>query len=128
MSAINNQENTMRHLFTKLILTASFLCLPPLIADETHQYYQQYDYDFNQDRMIVDRGEIFLISTFENQDGLTVYNYNGQRLWEVRFHAKIMSWSVQPDIILVFSKARTGHSTYLTCLDRFSGRRLWERP
>lgn len=114
----------MLRIFSMLLLSASFFCFSPLSGAET----PQFDYDFNQERMIVDRGEIFLISTFKEQDGVTVYNFNGQRLWEVRFSAKIMSWSVQPNIILVFSKDRRGHSTYLTCLERFTGRILWERP
>lgn len=88
----------------------------------------QFDYEFNQERMYVDRGEIFLLSSFKMEDGLTVYNFNGQRIWEVKFHAKILSWSVQSGIILVFSKDRNGHTTYLTCLDRNNGRVLWERP
>lgn len=114
----------MRRIFSMLIVTAAFFCLSPLTGAEL----PQFDYEFNQERMIVDHGEIFLISTFKTQDGVTVYNFNGQRLWEVKFHAKIMSWNVQPDIIFVFSKDRDGHSTYLTCLDRFTGRCLWQRP
>lgn len=109
--------------FFKLLFT-SCLFLSPLLGAET----SQPDYDFNQERMIVDRGEIFLVSTFSTQDGISVYNFNGQREWEVKFHAKILSWSVQPDFILVFSKDRNGHSTYLTCLDRVNGRCLWQRP
>jgi hypothetical protein len=115
----------MRQLFSLLFTAVSFFCLMPVSGGVT---VPQYDYDFNQDRMIVDRGEIFLISSFDKQDGLTVYNFNGQRLWEARFHAKILSWDVQPDIILVFSKDRDGHATYLTCIDRFNGRCLWQRP
>jgi len=87
-----------------------------------------FDYDFNQERMIVDHGEIFLISSLNNEDGVTVYNFNGQRLWETRFHAKIISWDVEPDLVLIFSKDRYGYSTFITCLDRFTGRVLWERP
>lgn len=77
--------------------------------------------------MIVDRGEIYLVSSFDSQDGVTVYNFNGQRLWEVRFFAKVLSIDVQPDVVLVFSKDRYGHSTYLTCINRINGRILWER-
>lgn len=114
----------MRRFFLVLAIMAPFFSLPALSGAEA----SSFDYDFNQERMIVDRGEIYLISTFKSQDGVTAYNFNGQRLWEVRFAAKIMSWNVQPAIILVFSKDRDGHSTYLTCLDRFTGRCLWQRP
>ena len=114
----------MSRILSMLIVTASFFCFSPLSGADM----PQFDYEFNQDRMLVDRGEIFLISTFTTQDGVTVYNFNGQRLWEVRFHAKIMSWSVQSDVVLVFSKDRDGHATYLTCLDRRTGRCLWQRP
>lgn len=88
----------------------------------------QLDYDFNQERMIVEGGDIFLVSSFQDQDGLSAYDFNGHRQWEVRFHAKIISWNVQPDSVLIFSKGRDGDKTYLTCLDRLTGRRLWEKP
>lgn len=114
----------MQRIFSLLIIAAAFFYFSPLSGSES----SRFDYDFNQDRMLVDHGEIFLVSTFSNQDGVTVYNFNGQRLWEVRFTTKIMSWSVQREIILVFSKDRNGQATFLTCLDRFTGRRLWERP
>jgi hypothetical protein len=102
--------------------------IPLLIAASLSAEIRENDYAFNQERMVVDHGEIFLISTFDKQDGITVYNFNGQRLWEVKFHAKIMSWSIQPDVVLLFSKDRNGSSTYLTCLARTTGRMLWERP
>ncbi len=78
--------------------------------------------------MKVDRGEVFLISSFDSQDGVSAYNFYGKRLWEARFHAKILAWNIQDDIILVFSKDRDSHATYLTCIDRRTGHYLWQRP
>lgn len=86
------------------------------------------DFEFKQDRMLVDGSEIYIISSFDNQDGVSAYNFNGQLLWEARFHAKILSWNVQPKIIIVFSKDRDNFATYLTCIDRKTGRCLWQKP
>jgi len=112
----------MRYFMTMLLILFATCSL----SAKTIQ--SEFDYDFNKERMIVDHGEIFLISSLHNEDGVTVYNFNGQRLWEARFHAKIISWNVQPDVVLIFSKDRYGFSTFITCLDRFTGRVLWERP
>lgn len=109
------------------VLTALLFSLPFFLNADIEKA-KESDYTFNQDKMIVDCGEIFLVSPFDSQDGLTVYNFNGQRLWEVRFYAKILSIDVQPDVVLVFSKDRGGHSTFLTCINRINGRILWERP
>lgn len=113
----------MRNIFRALLCSIPFLIHAGLNAQASN-----HDYVFNPERMVVDHGEIFLISTFENVDGITVYNFNGQRLWEVSFHAKIISWSIEPDVLLIFSKDRNGTSTYLTCLSRTTGRILWEKP
>jgi hypothetical protein len=89
---------------------------------------KNYDYDFQQERMLTAEDGIYLISSFETKDGITAYSYYGEKLWEVFFHAKITSWQVVGDRVFIFSKDRGGSTTYLTCLDRFTGRRLWERP
>lgn len=108
----------------KYLWIALALCMAaPVFADN-----RTSDYDFNQERMIVDQGMIFLISTFDREDGITAYDYYGNRLWETRFKSKILSWDVQPRLIFVFSKDRFGRSTFLNCLDRVTGIVLWERP
>jgi outer membrane protein assembly factor BamB len=115
--------------FMNKVVRALLYSLPFLFSVSlTARLSEPDDYSFNQERMIVDHGEIFIISTFDNSDGVTVYNFNGQRLWEVSFHAKIVSWNIQPDVIILFSKDRKGGTTYLTCLSRTTGRMLWERP
>src|SRR5262245_14590405 len=86
------------------------------------------DYDFQQERMLTADDGIYIISSFESQDGISAYSYFGEKLWEQRFHAKITSWRVIGNFIIVFSKARSGYSTYLTCLDRYSGALLWQKP
>lgn len=88
----------------------------------------QYDYDFQQDRMLLTSDGIYIISSFEETDGISAYAYNGNLAWEQRFRAKIVSWQIAQNYIFVFSKHRSGYKTYLTCLDRFSGRVIWERP
>ncbi len=86
------------------------------------------DYAFEQDRMVIDRGNVFVVSSFDSQDGITVYDFTGVRLWEARFYAKILSWQVEEDFVMVFSKDRNGTSTYLTCVDRRNGKMVWQRP
>lgn len=86
------------------------------------------DYTFEQDRMVIDRGNVFVVSSFDSQDGITVYDFAGVRLWEARFYAKILSWQVEDDFVMVFSKDRNGTSTYLTCVDRRNGKMVWQRP
>lgn len=110
------------------VISCLFAGLSLVLGSSLYGYGVDSDYEFHQEKMIVDHGEINIISTFDSQDGISVYNFNGQRLWEVRFHAKIIAWDVQPDIIIVFSKDRDGSCTYLTCLDRITGKCLWEKP
>lgn len=86
------------------------------------------DYGFEQDRMTINRGDVFVVSSFDTQDGITVYDLTGVRLWEARFHAKILAWQVEEDFVLVFSKDRGGTSTYLTCIDRRNGKMVWQKP
>lgn len=87
-----------------------------------------YDYDFNQEKMTIQNDKIYLISTFENRDHLTCYDFHGRRLWNMPFNAKITSWRALDDIIFVFSKARNDESTYITCIDAWTGALLWQRP
>ena len=101
-----------------------FMSIASLSA-ETKNFH---DYGFEQERMIIDNGEIFIISSFDSEDGVTVYSVYGKRLWETKFHAKILSWEVVEDLVIVFSKDRNGHKTYLTCLDRYTGTLLWQKP
>ena len=86
------------------------------------------DYDFEQERMLLSEDGIYILSSFDNSDGLTAYSYFGTRLWETTFHAKVTSWKVVGEYVFVFSKHRSGYKTYLTCLNRYTGAVLWERP
>lgn len=86
------------------------------------------DYDFTQERMLLAQDGIYLISTFENSDAITAYTYYGDLLWEKSFFAKIISWQVAGRNIFVFSKHRSGYKTYITCIDRFTGALIWQKP
>jgi hypothetical protein len=94
-----------------------------LCAQDTYR-----DYGFEQERMVIQDSEIYLVSSFDDQDHVTAYNFFGQRLWNRPFFSKIMSWEVHGELIMVFSKDRKGKKTYLTCLNRSNGYILWERP
>lgn len=86
------------------------------------------DYDFNQERMLLAEDSIYLISSFEDNDAISAYSYYGDLLWEKSFFAKIVSWQIAGRWIFVFSKHRSGTKTYLTCIDRFKGTLMWQRP
>ena len=86
------------------------------------------DYGFEQERMLCTEDAIYIISTFETVDKVAAYSYLGQKVWEREFFAKVTSWQVFNHYIIVFSKDRHGHKTYLTCLNRFTGDMLWQRP
>lgn len=86
------------------------------------------DFEFEQERMRLTSEAVFVISCFDDQDHVTAYSHHGIRLWSAPFHAKILSWEIHADRIFVFSKDRSGYKTYLTCLDRYTGTLLWQRP
>ncbi len=87
-----------------------------------------HDYDFDQEKMLCVEDGIYIISTFETQDKIAAYSYLGHKIWERPFFAKITSWQVINNYMIVFSKDRNGYKTYLTCLNRFTGDMLWQRP
>ncbi len=87
-----------------------------------------YDYEFNQDRMLVRNSKVMIVSSFDNTDHITCYDIYGNRLWDTEFQSKIISWRQIEDIILVFSKARNSNSTYLICIDSSHGGLIWKRP
>lgn len=86
------------------------------------------DFAFEQERMLIAEDGIYLISSFEENDKVTAYSHFGDPLWNTSFYAKITSWQVIGDAIIVFSKHRDGYKTFLTCLDRYTGNVLWQRP
>lgn len=86
------------------------------------------DYDFTQERMFCSEDGIYIISSFEDSDHVSAYSYQGSRLWDRPFFAKITSWAIVGNYIIVFSKHRAGYQTYLTCLNRFSGDKIWQQP
>ena len=86
------------------------------------------DYDFQQERMLLAEDGIYLISSFEDSDQITAYSYFGELLWDTSFFAKITSWQVAGNSIFVFSKHRSGTKTYITCLNRHTGKILWQCP
>lgn len=86
------------------------------------------DFEFSQERMLCAEDGIYIISSFDDNDHITAYSYLGEKLWDRSFFAKITSWQVINHFIIVFSKHRSGHKTYLTCLNRFGGEMLWQRP
>jgi len=86
------------------------------------------DYVFEQDRMRVTSDSVIVISSFDSQDHVTAYTHYGVRLWNDPFHAKILSWDISGDLVFVFSKDRQGTKTYLTCINRYTGELIWQKP
>lgn len=78
--------------------------------------------------MIVFGDEIYIVPSFDFEDHVTKYDTRGKRYWDARFYAKILSWEVKDSGVIVFFKDRAGSSTYLTLIDRKTGRLVWQRP
>jgi hypothetical protein len=85
------------------------------------------DYSFSQERMLTTNEAIFIVSSFEESDLVTAYSHYGDFLWETPFFAKILSWNVVDEKVFVFSKHRNGTKTYLTCLNRYTGKKIWQK-
>jgi hypothetical protein len=86
------------------------------------------DYDFQQEKMVLFPDSVVAISSFENEDNVTAYSYRGDLLWNKTFTAKILSWKPAGDYIFVFSKHRDGYKTFITCMNRYNGDLIWQRP
>ncbi|TAL61001.1 MAG: hypothetical protein EPN84_08660 [Legionella sp.] len=86
------------------------------------------DYNFQQERMQLTPDSVIAISSFDTEDHVTAYSYNGTRLWNAPFHAKILSWQIAGDYVFIFSKDRSGTKTYITCISRHSGALIWQKP
>lgn len=106
-----------RLLFLSLILSLS-----------SFAFAEEDDFSYQQERMKLDREGVYVVSSFENADVIAAYSYNGIRMWEAPFHAKIISWEIVDDQIFIFSKDRKGNKTYLDCLDKETGKVIWEKP
>ncbi len=108
---------------TTAFLIGAFLTLSSFAHART-----THDYDFEQERMMLTQDSIYIVSSFEDNDKVSCYSYFGEPIWDVSFFAKVTSWQVMNDYVIVFSKHRSGYSTYLTCLDRYTGKKVWQRP
>lgn len=86
------------------------------------------DYNFQQERMKLTTDSVIAISSFDTEDHVTAYTYNGTRLWNAPFHAKILSWHIAGDYVFIFSKDRSGTKTYITCISRHNGSLVWQKP
>jgi outer membrane protein assembly factor BamB len=114
----------------KAFFIATFLLFGSASLSAKEQRVKNSDIDngFEQERMVLDQGHIFIVSSFDAEDHLTVYSFYGTLIWDASFHAKILSWQVVGDYVIVFSKDRGGQRTYLTSIDRMTGKIIWQRP
>lgn len=100
-----------------------------LFAAAGAQAAERRDYDFEQERMLLTADRLMVVSSFDTQDHITAYDFSGRLLWNVPFHAKIVSWQMTSgSYLFVFSKSRTGFSTYVTCIDALTGSLVWQKP
>ncbi|MEI8366475.1 MAG: hypothetical protein WCF65_08685 [Parachlamydiaceae bacterium] len=70
---------------------------------------------------------IHVVSSFEKMDYFSSFTMEGERSWERSFNSKILSWDVQGDGILIFSKDRSVETYYLTCFQKKTGEFVWEK-
>jgi hypothetical protein len=108
----------MKLLLALFLVGGSYVCASEALED----------FEFNQDRMFVSDEHVYTVSTFLDCDYLCVHDHFGNLVWKAPFHAKILSWQVRGQLVFVFSKARDGERTYLTCLNGFTGKVHWQKP
>jgi len=103
------------HLFYILLLTTT------VTAEEFSES------GFHSDQLAVNQDDLYVISSFEERDYLTVYTHAGDAVWEMPFNAKILSWKAKDELLFVFSRARNGRAYFVSCLDAKIGNLLWEK-
>jgi hypothetical protein len=114
--------------FLKIAFLSVFLAICSFATAVPAPTSKFFDYEFQQEKMILTSNSVIAISSFDSEDHISAYSYQGDRLWDKTFHAKILSWQIVSDYVFVFSKHRDGHKTYITCLDRYNGSLIWQRP
>ncbi len=72
-------------------------------------------------------GQIYTVSLFDGACYFTTFSPAGEPLWEIPFNSEVLSWEVSDEEVLIFSKARNGSATYLTCVGKADGQLKWER-
>ena len=77
--------------------------------------------------MEIHEGAIHVISSFEKVDYFTTYKLTGDMAWEQTFNSVILSWRIENESILIFSRDRAGLAYYLTCFQLKTGEFLWEK-
>jgi outer membrane protein assembly factor BamB len=104
-----------------------FLCLCVLFT--AHAKAEDFQFgDFIPEKLIVDYDHVYVISSFDQIQYLTVYNFFGEFIWEVTFNSKIISVEVENEILFTLSKGRNGQAYYLSCFNIKNGRLIWEKP
>jgi outer membrane protein assembly factor BamB len=83
--------------------------------------------NLNSEQLSINGDNIFVVSKFAEMDYFTIYTSSGEILWEVPFNSEIVSSQVKDDLLLIFSKARSGLAYFLTCLDMKEGKLNWEK-
>ncbi len=107
--------------YSRLLFLYLLFAMTALKAEEAPQI------PFHSDQLTVNNDDLYVISSFEEIDYLTVYTHAGDPVWEVPFNAKILSWQERDELLFVFSKARNGRTYFVSCLDAKTGNLLWEK-
>lgn len=72
-------------------------------------------------------GQIYTVSPFNEICYFTTFSSAGEPLWEIPFNTEVLSWETTDEEVIIFSKARNGSATYLTCVNKGDGQFKWER-
>lgn len=80
-----------------------------------------------QEKLIVKETLVHAIASFETVDYFSTFSREGVFLWEVPFSSKIQSIEDGGDQIFVLSQTRNEGAFFLSCMDKETGKIIWEK-
>ncbi len=82
---------------------------------------------FHSEKMVLKGGRVYVVSSFEDTDYFCMYSQNGDFLGEVPFSTKIVSWKLEDDLLVIFTKDRDGKAYYLAAFEMKEGKVVWNK-
>jgi len=80
-----------------------------------------------QEKLIVKQNAIYTICSFDTVDYFTNLSPEGTFVWEMPFSSKIQSVEEGEDHLLILSKSRDGSAYFLSCIEKETGKSVWEK-
>ena len=80
-----------------------------------------------QEKLIVREDIIYTVASFDIVDYFSSVDREGKFLWEIPFSSKIQSFEEAGQELLVLSQKRNGSAYFLSCIEKGTGKVLWEK-